>query len=220
MSNCARCHDDKLEIDAQRFPGCRAPHGDVDVARQYLEIVYAESICKPVPATAPERRLLFEPRRAAPILGRPEILQDSEKKLFQYGCGKCHKVESQDGTVSFKVIDAFIPKVWFSHARFAHKDHRMLECVGCHVKIEPQKTADGKKQTTARTSEKTEDVLLPGIELCRDCHKKSDRSGAAREASATTNCSSCHVYHDKQRDGWVGKKSHDLKTVESGKSSR
>ena len=51
----------------------------------------------------------------------------------------------------------------------------MLICTECHAK--------------AKTSRETADVLIPGIETCRDCH----RPGAD---SAESRCFECHVYHD------------------------
>jgi len=51
----------------------------------------------------------------------------------------------------------------------------MVACTSCHTKTEK--------------SEKTSDVLVPGIQVCKQCHH-----AGAEEAEAR--CFECHAYHD------------------------
>jgi hypothetical protein len=51
----------------------------------------------------------------------------------------------------------------------------LVACAECHV--------------DAAKSEKTADVLLPGIATCQKCHNDSANA-------AGTGCSECHTYHD------------------------
>jgi len=53
--------------------------------------------------------------------------------------------------------------------------HQLVTCTECHA--------------DAKTSNHTEDVLLPKITTCQKCH-----SGA--KAAADSRCSECHDYHD------------------------
>ncbi|MBI2193871.1 MAG: cytochrome c3 family protein [Planctomycetes bacterium] len=75
-----------------------------------------------------------------------------------------------------KVEPTAIPARWFVHSRFAHEPHRMLQCVACHTEVD--------------ASEKTSDVLLPGVETCRECHRPEPNHARA-------DCVECHVFHDK-----------------------
>ena len=72
------------------------------------------------------------------------------------------------------VADTNIPPRWLNHAIFNHETHRVVECESCHA--------------NARTSEKTSDVLLPGIKNCQQCHNHKE---------ARMDCIECHIYHDK-----------------------
>jgi hypothetical protein len=67
---------------------------------------------------------------------------------------------------------------WLEHARFDHHAHRMMSCTSCHAK-----TLD---------SHDTMDVLLPGIQTCRECHRDQAQSTEVAEGR----CFECHQYHD------------------------
>lgn len=106
----------------------------------------------------------------------PPILRSTEKLIFRQRCVKCHRlVDSGAGLPA--VQKPAMPARWLPHGLFNHVGHRALECTACHK---------------AELSTETADVLLPSISLCRECHR---RPGGAR-----TNCTECHVYHDKARE--------------------
>ena len=67
-----------------------------------------------------------------------------------------------------------IPAIWFSHSRFQHDAHRMLNCLSCHPQVS--------------RSTQTQEVLIPGRDLCLQCHNASVGAPAA--------CATCHRYHD------------------------
>ncbi|HUI26422.1 MAG TPA: hypothetical protein VL403_10100 [Candidatus Kryptonia bacterium] len=103
----------------------------------------------------------------------------AEELLYQpknTGCQLCHTLAAAAELP--KVVATAIPSYWFAHARFDHRTHRELRCLACHEK--------------APTSQDTADVLLPGIEICRQCHMPS--------AGARSGCVECHRYHDKSRE--------------------
>jgi len=64
---------------------------------------------------------------------------------------------------------------WLPHARFDHDAHRGFSCTGCHQQ--------------ALKSRESQDILIPGIAVCRTCH-------APGPGYASPNCSECHTYHD------------------------
>ena len=83
----------------------------------------------------------------------------------------------------FRIARVNVPVRWFPYSRFDHQAHSPLPelkergkgnwCVACHE--------------NALASRKTEDVLLPSIGLCRNCHMEP--------AGAQARCKSCHDFH-------------------------
>ena len=145
------------------------------------------------PSLPVQRRLL--PRRsldgtAPPVIRLDErVLRqvvDAELNLYRSSCGKCHGVDLE--VVPPAITPVAIPTRWMPYARFSHRPHRgIAACVDCHA--------------GAARSIETTDVLLPGIALCRNCHGPQPRGTRAAAAGATTQCISCHDYHDKVRAG-------------------
>jgi hypothetical protein len=93
------------------------------------------------------------------------------------------------------------PRQWFTGAEFNHDSHRSMNCVECHA--------------AALTSEKTSDVLSPGIQWqglafkpgsrtemvpatrsCVECHHPDNSDGPG----AASNCTECHLYHDRSHE--------------------
>src|SRR5262249_28142112 len=130
-----------------------------------------------------------------------------ERALFQFkaGCAYCHQEETRpdnrpDGLpayapprlrgrwegVSFpherfgpagrrSDADQADRDRWFPYARSHPEGHRMLDCAACHP---------------ATTSTRTSDVLLPGIDNCRQCHSRAT-------VGVRSDCLECHNYHDR-----------------------
>ena len=140
----------------------------------------------------PERRGRI-PDQSPVVTLSPAItdrVANAEMELYKVHCTKCHEADTSAKPLP-KVVKPNIPVIWFRHARFAHKRHRLLHCVACHE--------------NAPTSEKTEDVLLPGIRICQSCHIGEKQDSMIQTASAPAECSACHTYHDKQKDrDWKG----------------
>jgi hypothetical protein len=102
----------------------------------------------------------------------------AEKLLWSKNCHVCHQATEGGGEGLPTSVQAIIPSRWFPHAEFDHEQHRMMSCISCHSRI-PQ-------------SRLTADINVPGIELCRDCHKQGGRTVSA----APGGCFECHSYHD------------------------
>lgn len=71
---------------------------------------------------------------------------------------------------------------WFTASRFDHDAHRAMTCTDCHA--------------AASTSTQTPDVLLPSAQSCLTCH----HGGPQSKSVASSNCITCHDYHDRTRE--------------------
>jgi hypothetical protein len=176
--HCASCHP--LQFD-QRFTE-PAPHKKPEVVIDFVTAKFTSFIAahpdevhKADPA---DPRIMRPPqppaRDAAEWIARR--ISDSKQLLWRKSCIECHTLSFRNGAAALpEVPAAAIPARWFQKAEFDHEAHQMLICSECHSK--------------AKTSHETADVLIPGIETCRECH----RPGAD---SAESRCFECHVYHD------------------------
>lgn len=116
------------------------------------------------------------------IAGQLEV---NANVLFQQGggCIRCHHEENNGGRepVSsglIKLEKTKIPTRWLAGthgtSRFSHDRHRMLDCGQCHA---------------ASESTGAEDVLMPKIGTCQQCHTP--------KANVRSDCVLCHRYHDQ-----------------------
>lgn len=182
--HCGECH--QLTYDP-RFPP--APHESPENLHALLLRRYSENPDLAAVPLQEQRRRLPRSQSTQPrvldlderVLG--EVVR-AEYNLYRSACTKCHEVDLEQ--VPPAVISPNIPTQWYRHATFTHRKHRMLECVGCH---------EG-----SPTSRRTADVSLPGIQNCLECH---NGDGLSTAGSATTQCISCHYFHEKTRnDSW------------------
>jgi hypothetical protein len=110
-------------------------------------------------------------------------------------CRKCHHVEVRDGEWHVPTANpAFtlggsiesrqmIPDRWFAHGSFDHGRHLTIACTDCHRAVE---------------STLTSDILLPGIDNCRQCHGNAPTKLTQGVAA---DCTSCHEYHGPTSHG-------------------
>jgi predicted CxxxxCH...CXXCH cytochrome family protein len=119
------------------------------------------------------------------------------------GCAQCHTMKEDpaapkpiEGAPALLVTAPTgipsSPRHWFKKSVFDHRAHRNVTCVDCHSRAE--------------TSTLTTDVLSPNLawtaangamRSCADCHHAPNADGRG----ATSNCQSCHVYHDRLQEG-------------------
>ena len=197
-AHCAECHDNQLHFDEQRFTNTKVAHGPLDKVRAELLDRYAD-LAQRRPELAQDVALV-EPERevpgAAPKLseaGWQWVHERVEKALDQLlrreklGCRYCHtNVQSAgDDPRAWTVAGPQIPARWLRQAVFRHDRHQLLTCSECH-----DKTVE---------SSLTDDILLPHIERCHECHGSRANRGTAR-----SDCVECHTYHHgegKEMDG-------------------
>jgi predicted CXXCH cytochrome family protein len=110
-------------------------------------------------------------------------LVDAQLLLWRKACKECHALSYPGGPEALPVVaKAAITGRWLPHASFDHSAHQLLACTSCHAR--------------ANTSEESSDVLLPGIQVCRECHRSGANAAEAR-------CFECHVYHDWSKEKQV-----------------
>lgn len=197
VNQCAACH--VLQFD--RIIAEPAPHDKPDIVHAFITMKYSDYIAQhpealrlPVlaiddgmPAGLTESFL--RPTRTEPLTlasSPSEWVQlrtaEAERLLWNKNCKLCHESTQHDGPGLPQSVKAIIPARWLPRAEFDHQAHRMLTCVACH--------------STIPTSRKTSDTNLPGITLCRQCHKQA---GASQQA-AEGRCFECHSYHDWRQE--------------------
>ena len=69
-------------------------------------------------------------------------------------CSTCHHV-SKGPAGDWRIAEVKQTRRWMAQARFTHAKHATQTCISCH---------------DVRLSRRAQDVALPGIARCRDCH--------------------------------------------------
>lgn len=107
-------------------------------------------------------------------------------------CGECHIPTTIDGKAD--VMPVNLRDSYFIHGYFDHEAHEQEDCTTCHA---------------GDTSKTSEDLLMPDIAICRDCHLGEE----AVEAKVPSSCAMCHSYHPSTVPGAPDKKSNRNDTV-------
>jgi hypothetical protein len=183
--NCKSCHARELEFDVDHVLGDQpvpAPHTkDVKVIRQVIWDTYAAALnANPALARRPVGSDLAAQAGSETWMRR--VVDDAVKYLFGRKCGYCHQMKSfaevsRVGSMAGRyAADGGTKRVaWLQRGEFSHRAHRALDCERCH--------------TEARASTKTEDVLIPRMKACVECHGTSGTS--------LDECVRCHLYHNR-----------------------
>jgi hypothetical protein len=184
--HCADCHT--LQFD-RRFDE-PAPHKEPKVVYEFVVKKLTEYIAahpREIPLVdEPDKRLPSRPRQA-PARNAAEWVQqrlaDAQLLLWRKSCKECHTLNYPNGPSALpQVAKAAIATRWLPHSEFDHEAHQMLVCTSCHTK--------------ATISKETADVLIPGVQVCRECHHSGSDAAEAR-------CFECHGYHDWSKERHV-----------------
>ncbi len=187
--HCIQCHD--LQVAQEYLPPEKVPHGlepsrlvdfvkgmgsEAEAQKGYETYIDAHPEKLNLPKGKKISREDWLTKRTEAWKGRnTDSVADALLHAEKDGCARCHKLEGEG--LAVKITPTRVPARWLLHSFFHHEKHNVVKCEVCHP--------------NARTSEKTEDVLLPKVDVCRDCHTK----GGARD-----NCTTCHTYHDRGSD--------------------
>ena len=198
--NCEECHP--LNFDRNYGP---APHEGPELVADHILSTYARARGESLQRTSTQRRLQIF-RRSIKTLSVDERVErqaySATERLFTAACDKCHELRESPEGFPPDVVPPEVPTSWLPHAEFPHGRHEQVDCEVCHPNV--------------AQSRDTADVLLRGIETCRPCHggfgepEPETDSGlerrilavlAAPKPTATIDCSSCHLYHDRSKAG-------------------
>lgn len=182
---CHSCHDLKFDAD---LPWREVPHGDpaavVAAVADFYGHVALQGGVQDLDAPAYVRRPVGTPQeptpqeRVAALAWAGQRANDAMGIIFddKRGCAYCHVTDRANG--KFTVAPVFLRTRFMPEAQFDHSKHQALDCADCH---------------DARHSEKSADVMLPGIETCVSCHG-AERAGFKTQST----CTSCHLFHRQE----------------------
>ncbi|MGQ0384742.1 MAG: cytochrome c3 family protein [Gammaproteobacteria bacterium] len=198
-AHCAGCH--RLDFDPA-YPDAVVPHTDATTVLRRLIEYYSRSFLERYPdpkATALPARPVRVPGRVTDARERERLLQLARERAFAVArdlferrtCHDCHEISATgDAEDPWKVEPAKLTAVWMPAARFNHARHAtaLSDCGLCHDAAQ-SKTAD--------------DVLMPKIGVCRDCHGSGDPHRNP-EGLVQSGCILCHGFHDSRHGAWAG----------------
>jgi hypothetical protein len=185
--DCQSCH--RLEFDPDDLER-ELPHSDLKNMRKMLNEYYSLKALRGGITDEDAPDLVTERRRPGKPLTRAEqevalkwALEKAEfvaEEVVEFrSCNLCHKVERDPSVEGGWVI----PEVntsqsrWMPKGDFAHQVHRNTSCETCH---------------DAARSHRSEDVLLPRIEVCQECH-----GGEHASDRLQSSCIECHQFHQQ-----------------------
>ena len=186
--HCQQCH--KLEIEPA-VTAREVPHGKPADAVAMIEEFYAmlalrgvhDSFQKAfgVPGEGLLRRV-GEPstaERADALRLATRKAQQVAAELFEVRvCKTCHQV-TRTRPAQWEIAPVRTLNRWMPKAHFDHKTHAQAKCAECH--------------DVAR-SKSANDVAMPRIETCRECHGGS----RPETGKVTSNCLLCHGFHEAE----------------------
>ncbi|MGE3808145.1 MAG: hypothetical protein AB7K24_26075 [Gemmataceae bacterium] len=207
-NQCQGCHPLNFEPNPKGQLAARVPHGiQPDQVTEYLWGVYAErnvQAKKFVPRRlVPGNDVTQEEKDARTELEKSldaaqRYLYQSEMKVFpdKTTCGECHHYEESKGLIPQAIVRPDVPQFWYQHGTFNHARHRGVDCRVCHPNAFAQKP-DGSPNPLA--SKDATDVLVPGIDNCRQCHAPHYRRDGLQLGGARFDCAECHTYHHRNK---------------------
>ncbi len=171
--DCESCHSLVYDKVGTTFRTLR--HGDV--AQMRADLVAMDR--------APRSAITSERRRPGEFARGGRYFQDFGRVGRDYTsiaramsrdgvCGECHIPTVENGQPTVKPV--FQRSHYFLNGRFDHEAHEQEECSTCHK---------------ASGSSSAEDLLLPTLATCRECHQGEK----AIEADVPSGCAMCHSYH-------------------------
>lgn len=188
---CGECHS--LAFD-ENAPERELPHGILTDVIASLEEYYSRMGLEKQPevekagqrkrtARRPGRSLDEDMPKTVLEWARQEARITAEDIFERTSCNTCHDINRVDydaETPEWEALPVKLNEHWMPHAHFSHRDHAMSECTDCHE---------------AKDSEKSTDVLMPSIEVCRDCH-----GGASSKSRLKSTCMTCHFMHNPEME--------------------
>ncbi|MEX2481483.1 MAG: cytochrome c3 family protein [Gammaproteobacteria bacterium] len=190
--HCQQCHALALE---PALSDREVPHGPVTEVVASVREFYAYlqlagergSATRSAPALGVQRpgqgaRAVAGSKRSLP--DHAQRARAAAVRLFEEtSCTVCHVVSRSaegppDATAmpDWRIAPIDPAHAWMPQSAFDHRSHHQQPCTDCH---------------DAARSAHAEEVLMPRIEICRDCHAGSQPS----PLQVTSDCGLCHGFH-------------------------
>lgn len=150
-------------------------------------------------------------------------------------CALCHTLEptgASDGGMGIAPIQ--IQDIWVPGSVFSHGSHAPFACIRCHPAagvFDPEEDSaltrpawsEPKsipyeliaREPTTPVSKVSEDILIPDMDVCRECHAGANVWGGKKVPSP---CSMCHPFHVRG-NGPMGSGSPNINTDTNASSS-
>jgi len=184
--HCSGCHALSFDPDD---PSRVVPHGDPEGVLQALIEYYSARLLGEDPDAVDQRirrpgtSLTREDRDRAAAEARQQALAVAKDMFERRACANCHDVSRRDNgsDLPWYVLPVRLTTRFFPHANFSHAAHdtEVSDCATCHA---------------ATTSESAQDLLMPDIATCRDCHG-SAIAGRNDATQTPSTCIMCHSFH-------------------------
>lgn len=167
---------------------------------------------------APGKPAFTEPERRAVLAWAASATRQAEAVLMEEEkrCKNCHEIEKSAERGEYNVAPVELARVWMPKSEFRHSTHAPFACRDCHpaaAVYDPEFAPEALRPAWSlessggphvlfspeelhhelglEASERSSDVLVPGIETCRSCH-----AGAGTDAGRVrSDCVLCHPFH-------------------------
>jgi hypothetical protein len=188
---CQDCH--RLDFDVLE-PERQVPHGKVPEVIYMLDEFYARRALEggyndtTAPIVVQQRRrpgqsMTRQEQVEALAWARDKARTIGESLFTGRACTTCHAVSpGKAGGEPWIIAPVRVAGIWYAKSHFTHDAHDTtvdsMTCESCHA---------------ARESKAATDLLIPGIDNCRQCH-----GGEASDELVPTTCIQCHAYHEHE----------------------
>lgn len=187
--DCAGCH--RLGVDAQNTKR-ELPHDQPDVVIAALRDQYAAMALQSNPTQVVTRNTFLQAPHVVPAAPQVSSAAQWVEMRTQAGaealfadkkgvCLTCHTISRESRENRWVVTPVRKNQHWLPVTRFSHQQHNNADCASCHA---------------AQTSKSSDDILIPGIANCRDCHTSASTGNPHLTSSKlVSTCNSCHAFH-------------------------
>jgi hypothetical protein len=174
--SCESCHSLVSGRSGGGFTSLR--HGDLKKFRE--DIANLRQGAERVPLASARLRpgQFGKTGRYYADFGRPVNAYISLSRGLESGgvCTECHVPARTNGQPDLVPVN--LPDRFLEHGYFNHEAHKKEQCTDCHA-ADKSKTAN--------------DLLIPDLASCRDCHLGATAQKTKKTVPST--CAMCHAYH-------------------------
>ncbi len=147
------------------------PNAVTNVPAPFNAVEYQRGAKEEVTPAAPQRTLAWATSKASQI----------NREIFEVRlCFTCHEISktksTADDVARWQITPIVITQHWLPKARFPHTAHATEKCSSCH---------------DVAKSKLSNDIAIPTIENCRECHS----GNVATKDKAPGTCETCHGFH-------------------------